>query len=146
MKTILAALDFSDVTDSLLQMARDMAQAHQAALYLLHVEPPDPDFVGYEPGPQHVRDGVAQEAVRHFKNENTLRDELRAAGVDAHSLVVQGPTVEKILAEAVQLHADLIIVGSHGHGALYHVVMGSVGHGVLKDAKCPVLVVPSRPG
>lgn len=143
MRTIVAALDFSDVTDTLIKTARDMAKAHGASLYLLHVEPPNPDFVGYEPGPDHVRDNVAREAIRHFKEENTLRDELRAAGLDAHSLVIQGPTVEKILAESAQLSADMIIVGSHGHGAVYHVVMGSVGQGVVSRAQCPVLVVPS---
>jgi nucleotide-binding universal stress UspA family protein len=144
MKTIVAALDFSDVTARVIEVAREMAQALRARLYLLHVEPPDPDFVGYEPGPEHVRNQVAQDAIRHFKQENTLRDELRAQGVDAHSLVIQGPTAEKIVNEAEKLEADLIIVGSHGHGAVYHVVMGSVGEGVVNRAACPVLVVPSR--
>jgi nucleotide-binding universal stress UspA family protein len=38
----------------------------------------------------------------------------------------------------------LIVIGSHGHGALYHLFAGDVASGILKDAKCPVLVVPSR--
>ncbi len=146
MKTILAALDFSDVTQPIVDMARNLASAYGATLYLLHIEPPEPDFVGYDPGPEHVRDNVAQEAIRHFKEENTLRDELRAAGLEAHSIVIQGPTVVKILSEAEKLNADLIVVGSHGHGALYHLVMGSVGEGVLKGATCPVMVVPSPKG
>lgn len=94
MKTILAAIDFSDVTEHLVEVARDMARAHGAALHLLHVEESEPDFVGYEPGPQHVRDQVAHEAVRHFKEENSLRDQLRAEGIDAHSMVLQGPRGE----------------------------------------------------
>lgn len=143
MNTIVAALDFSDVTPALIDIARKMALAHGATLYLLHVEPPEPDFVGYEPGPEHVRNSVAQEAIRHFKEENTLRNELRAAGVDAHSLVLQGATAEKIVSEARNLNAGLLIIGSHGHGPVYHVVMGSVGQSVVSHAPCPVLVVPS---
>jgi len=143
MKTILAAIDFSDVTEHLVEVARDMARAHGAALYLLHVEESEPDFVGYEPGPQHVRDQVAHEAVRHFKEENSLRDQLRAEGIDAHSMVLQGPFVEKVLAEAARHSADLIVVGSHGHGAVYHLLLGSVTEGIIKGAKCPVLVVPA---
>lgn len=143
MKTILAAIDFSDVTEHLVEVASDMARSHGAVLYLLHVEEPEPDFVGYEPGPQHVRDLVAHEAVRHFKDENTLRDQLRAKGIDAHSMVVQGPFVEKVLAEAARHSADLIVVGSHGHGAVYHLLVGSVTEGIIKGAKCPVLVVPA---
>ena len=143
MKTILAAIDFSDVTEHLVEVARDMARAHGVPLYLLHVEESEPDFVGYEPGPQHVRDQVAHDAVRHFKEENSLRDQLRAEGIDAHSMVLQGPFVEKVLAEAARLSADLIVVGSHGHGAVYNLLLGSVTEGIIKGAKCPVLVVPA---
>lgn len=144
MKTILAAIDFSDVTERLLELARDMALVHGASLHLIHVEAPEPDFVGYEPGPQHVRDDVAHQSVRHFKEENSLRNQLRDQGIDAHSVVLQGPTVEKILEEARRISTDMIIIGSHGHGAVYHLLLGSVGEGVLKRASCPVLVVPAR--
>lgn len=144
MKTILAAIDFSDVTERLVALARELALAHGGTLYLIHVEPPEPSFVGYEPGPQHVRDQVARDAVQHFKEENALRDQLRAEGIDAHSLVLQGVVVDTLLAEAEKLSADLLIVGSHGHGAVYHLLLGSVGEGLLMRATCPVLVVPAR--
>lgn len=143
MKSILAAIDFSDVTEQLVEVARTMALAHGATLYLIHVEPPEPDFVGYEPGPQHVRDEVAREAVQHFKEENTLRNRLRSEGVDAHSLVLQGPTVEKILDEANRVAAKMIVVGSHGHGAVRHLLLGSVVEDLLRRSTCPVLVVPA---
>ena len=144
MKVILAAIDFSDVTEAVIDAARTMAGALHASLYLLHVEPPEPDFVGYEPGPQHVRNSVAREAIRHFKEEHTLRDELRRDGIDAHSLVIQGTAAEKILQKAEELAADLLVIGTHGHGAVYHLLLGSVGEAVLKRARCPILVVPSR--
>jgi nucleotide-binding universal stress UspA family protein len=144
MKTILAALDFSDVTDRVVEVASSLARVYGATLYLLHVEPPEPDFVGYEPGPQHVRELVAAEAIRHFKEEHTLRDRLREEGLDVQSLVIQGAAADKILEEAERLSADLIAVGSHGHGAVYHILLGSVGEGVVKRATCPVLVVPMR--
>ena len=144
MKTIIAAIDFSDVTDRVVEVASGLARVYGATLYLLHVEPPEPDFVGYEPGPQHVRDQVAGEAIRHFKEEGTLRERLRSEGLDVHSRVIQGPAAETILEEAERLSADLIALGSHGHGAVYHLLLGSVGEGVVKQASCPVLVVPIR--
>lgn len=144
MKTVLAALDFSDVSDRVVDTAASLARVYGAVLYLLHVEPPEPDFVGYEPGPQHVREMVAAEAIRHFKEEHTLRDRLRATGIEVHSLVIQGIADEKILDEAEKMNADLIVVGTHGHGAVYHLLLGSVGEGVVKRASCPVLVVPVR--
>ncbi|MFF5209667.1 universal stress protein [Streptosporangium sp. NPDC000396] len=40
--------------------------------------------------------------------------------------------------------ADLVVVGSRGLGALSAAVLGSVSHGVLHHARCPVAVVPTR--
>ena len=60
------------------------------------------------------------------------------------ALHIQGSLVEKILTSAETHAADLIVMGSHGHGALYELLVGSVTSGVLHGAKCPVLVVPAR--
>jgi nucleotide-binding universal stress UspA family protein len=145
MRTILAAVDFSEVMDPIIDHAVRMVRAFRCALYLLHVEAPEPDFVGYEPGPQHERDYVAQEHKEHREQMLELRDRLASEGLEVHSLMVQGPTVEKILEEADRLNADLVVVGSHGHGALRHLILGSVSEGVIQDASCAVLVVPSHP-
>jgi nucleotide-binding universal stress UspA family protein len=51
--------------------------------------------------------------------------------------------VDKILSEAEQHQASLIVMGSHGHGAFYELLVGSVTHGVMKGAHCPIVVVPS---
>ncbi|MBW2274656.1 MAG: universal stress protein, partial [Deltaproteobacteria bacterium] len=49
-----------------------------------------------------------------------------------------------ILAEAKRLAADMIVMGSHGHGALYRALLGSVSEGVLHKATCPLTIVPGR--
>ena len=59
-------------------------------------------------------------------------------------LYLHNMVVDKILQEAKKLDASLIVMGSHGHGALYHLLVGSVTEGVLKGTACPVLVVPAR--
>jgi nucleotide-binding universal stress UspA family protein len=69
---------------------------------------------------------------------------LRQDGLEATALLVQGPIVATILAEAQKMNADLLIVGSHGFGALYDLVVGSSSRGVLKDTEIPVLVVPVK--
>ena len=69
---------------------------------------------------------------------------MRQAGLEATALLVQGPIVETILAEAKKMKVDLLIVGSHGFGALYDLVVGSSSRGVLKDTEIPVLVVPVK--
>jgi len=38
----------------------------------------------------------------------------------------------------------MILLGSHGHGALYHLLIGSVSEGVIRKASCPVIIIPSK--
>ena len=142
MKNILASIDFSDVTGAVVQSAAGIANAFQTSLYLLHVAPPDPDFIGYEPGPQTVRDGVAQKFRKEHQQLRELESELKSKGLDVHALLVQGATAEKILQEAKRLQAEMIVIGSHGHGALQKLLVGSVAEGILRKVPCPVLIVP----
>ena len=145
MKTILVPIDFSDISARVVETARAYAQTLGARLVLLHVSEPEPDFIGFEPGPLAVRTSVA----RDFKAEHRKLEDAKVAavkdGLEVLALHIQGPLVMKILEEAETHGADLIVLGSHGHGALYELLVGSVTSGVLHGAKCPVLVVPARP-
>ena len=69
--------------------------------------------------------------------------DLQSRGISAHGLLVQGPTVETILTERERLQADTIVLGSHGRGALFRALLGSVSEGVVRATPCPVLVVPA---
>lgn len=142
MKTILVPVDFSSVTERVVQAASDLAQGGAARIHLLHVAPPEPEFVGYEPGPQSVRDTVARSRHEEHRRLKELEKALAARGLAVTALLVQGFTVEKILSEAARLSADLIVMGSHGHGALRQLLVGSATDGVLRKAPCPVVIVP----
>ena len=144
MKTIVAAVDFSDVTERVARYAVEMGAAFSAEVYLLHVEAPDPDFVGYEAGPQSVRDNVAQSIGNDHQDMIALRDQLQGHGCNVHGLVIQGPTAEKILSEATRLESGLIVIGSHGYRPLLDVLLGSTSEAVLHKATQPVLVVPAK--
>lgn len=143
MNNILAAIDFSDVSDAVVAMAANLARSTGAKLTVIHVAPPDPDFVGYDPGPQTVRDQVA----RHFKEEHQklqrLAEDMEKQGIDGVALLIQGPTIEKIREEADNIGADVIVLGSHGHGALRKTLLGSVSEGILSKGIRPVLIVPA---
>jgi nucleotide-binding universal stress UspA family protein len=142
MKTIIAPIDFSDVTGAVVESAAGIAKAFRSSLYLVHVAPPDPDFIGYEPGPQTVRDSVAQKFRKEHHQLQELETDLKSKGLDVHALLVQGATAEKILEETKRLKADMIVIGSHGHGALQKLLVGSVVEGILRKVSCPVLIVP----
>jgi len=51
--------------------------------------------------------------------------------------------IQQVL-EAEREGSDLIVMGSHGRSALYRRIMGSVSEGVMREAKCPVLIMPSK--
>lgn len=143
MKNILVPIDFSPMSERLMAVAEGLAGAYSARLILVHVAHPDPDFVGMEVGPQYMRDSWAELFKEQHKELQALAAGLNERKVKADALLVQGPTVRMILQEAHKFKADLIIMGSHGHGALYHLLVGSVCEGVLRKAPCPVLVVPA---
>jgi nucleotide-binding universal stress UspA family protein len=141
---ILIGLDLSERSSKVYEVAKRYAQSMQAAVWLIHVAAPDPDFVGYRPGPQSVRDSVAEHLKEHHHKLQELAQDCRAAGLEATALLVQGPTAETLQKEAEKLSCDLIIMGSHGSGALRHLLGGSVSLAVLEKADRPVMVIPTR--
>lgn len=143
MKNILVPVDFSDITTAVVETARRFAAAFQARLIILNVAEPEPDFVGFEAGPPAVRIATARDYKVERQRLDDLKARLVAGGSDVTALHIQGPIVEKIIHEASEQQADLIVIGSHGHGAFYDLLVGSVTHGVIKDARCPVVVVPA---
>jgi len=141
--SLLVAVDFSDVTERQVVAVERLA-APGREIHVLHVAEPDPDFVGFEGGPDAVREQIAAEFRQEHRQVQALAARLRDAGFDATGLLVQGPTVTTILEQAEKLEAHAIVVGSHGRSALFDLVVGSVSAGVIRKAGVPVLVVPSR--
>lgn len=145
MQTILLPIDFSDVTNTAIDQAAKLAERFASRVWLIHVAAPEPGFVGYDPGPDVVRYQVATELKEEHRLLHDLAEGLRSRGVDAHALLLQGATVEVILERARKVSADLIVLGSHGRGALYRALVGSVTEGVVRHSPCPVLIVPAKP-
>ena len=71
-----------------------------------------------------------------------LEGRARTAQVPVESVQLNGPPIRTILDQATQLGADYIVMGSHGHTALYDLLVGSTTHGVLLRATCPVVITP----
>ncbi len=140
---IMAAIDFSLASEKVMQAAKAYATALQASVYLIHVEALDPDRLAIE-----------SEALNEEQTLNTRPEEIRlkkdarameTAGMKVTPLLLQGPVTDTILAEAERLKIDLILVGSHGHRALRHMLVGSISEGILRKAEVPVMIVPARP-
>jgi len=141
--SLLVALDFSSVSDDQIEIVQRLA-APNREIFLLHVAEPDPSFVGYEAGPEEVRSQVAKEFHEEHRQLQSIADRLREKGHQVNALLIQGPTVQTILEQAEYLGAEVIVVGSHGRGKLFDLVVGSVSAGVIRKSRVPVLVVPSK--
>ena len=142
MKTIVVAVDFSDITSRLIEKAAEMAGCYKSRVYIIHIAPPDPDFVGLKIGPPQERRSRVSELKKEKKDLEQLATKLKELGAEAIPLLIQGATAELILKETQRLNADLLIMGTHGLGLALTVLLGSTSQQVVKHVMCPVLLVP----
>ena len=162
MKRILVPVDFSPITEGVLALAQQMARVFGAELHLVHVceiaaVPVFPAAtIGY-PGigmpEMGMTGGMSLEAAGYLRpdapNEkqksqlDRLQEELTRTGLTVVAYEREGTVVEEILKTSREISADLIVMGSHGHGSVYNLLVGSVTEGVLKAGERPVLLVPA---
>ncbi|MEM9090662.1 MAG: universal stress protein [Cyanobacteria bacterium P01_F01_bin.53] len=138
------AVILAEATEKIVGKVESLALALPAEVWVLHVALPDPDFVGYKAGPQSERDFLAKKFHEEHRQVQSISSRLQEKGIVATALLVQGATVETIIKEASKLAVDMIVVGSHGRGMMAQLLIGSVSQGVLQQAKCPVLVIPTN--
>lgn len=147
MKTILVPVDFSAVTNRVCRLAADLAKATGGRLVLLHVVQLPPVIMS----DVYAFDAGAMSGLLATAEKNSTR-KLKALGRSLARRAGRVQTVHRtglpvgtILKEAAARRAGTIVIGTHGHGAVYDLLVGSTTHGVLKKATCPVLVVPPVP-
>lgn len=143
MKTILVPVDLSAATPRVCAAACDLAKLIGGQLVLLHVVPPPPvmmnDYYAFDTG--HLAQALASvEKGATLKLRALARRFAKRCPVQ--TVQVTGQPVGTILARARATRAAYIVLGSHGHGAMFDLFVGSTTSGVLRKARCPVLVVP----
>ena len=141
-RRILFCTDFSENADHAFTYALDAALRRPGcALFLLHVVP-EPDAQFWKTYLYEV-EGVDDKAKRDIdaRVAETYRPRI-PEGVDFRVEMRVGRDYQMILAFAAEVHADLIVMGRHGHSALESVLFGNVTEKVVRKASCPVLVVP----
>ncbi len=142
MKNILVAIDFSSISNKLIETTEPLAKKLGAKVWLVHIAAPEPEFVGYSVGPQYIRDKQADELRMEHRELQLLANHLRERRVDAEALLIQGPTAEMLIGEAIKLNADLIVLGAEDHGKIFKAIFGSVWEEVVKKTHVPVMLVP----
>jgi nucleotide-binding universal stress UspA family protein len=143
MKTFLVPVDFSAVTERVIEAAVAQARAFQGRVALLHViQPPVVAGGEYALPAEIVEEAVSTNRRNALQKLDGRLETFRAARIECSASAVVGVPDRAILDEAAKLGADCIIMGSHGHGRLYDFLVGSTASGVIKRAKCAVMVIP----
>lgn len=148
MDTLLVPLDTSVTSEKVLAHAAGLARKLGAKILLLHVVEPVATYVPVGASMDVVTSMPPPDESEQTRGDLARLEEMgapaRASGVDISCKAVLGLAVDEILEQAKIHKAAYIVLGSHGHGALYHLFSGSVVTGVLKHSHCPVVVVPVK--
>jgi nucleotide-binding universal stress UspA family protein len=143
MKTVLAPVDFSSATPGVVAEAATLAKALAAKVVVLSIIQPPVSIPEYP-----LLDNIAEittagekAAAKHLAR---VQGELEAQGLEVETLQFVGSPITHIVKQAAALKADYIVMGSHGHTALYDLLVGSTTHGVLLRATCPVIILPAE--
>jgi nucleotide-binding universal stress UspA family protein len=141
MRNLLVPVDLSETSIAVVDRASCLAQSFGSRIWLLHVFVPSHGRVPYNLDRQHLRREMAREIVNKRHKLRQLAERLRRDRVTVTPRSIAGNIPNIILNEAQRINADLIILGSHGHGNLYHALLGGVGQKVKRKAACPVMLV-----
>jgi nucleotide-binding universal stress UspA family protein len=153
MKKVLIALDYNPTAQKVAEVGFSMAKSMNAEITLLHVIT-DPMFYstsGYSPimgfngymdmGPVQLEsvDGLKNASLQYL---NKSRQHLGDKSIE--TMVKEGDFADSILETAKELHADIIVIGSHSRKWLENILMGSVTEKVLHHTSIPLFIVPTK--
>jgi len=148
MTTIVVAVDFSNATPGVLEMGGKMAKAFGARLSLFHVVEPEPSYTayGFTPDEFPALHAYQEEAKRRAADKMAaLLAEVSPDLPDATTRIAEGSPLHSLLDYVKESHADLVILGTHGHGVIASLLLGSVAEGMVRKATVPTLIVPALP-
>jgi nucleotide-binding universal stress UspA family protein len=141
LEVMVVAVDFSEVAAQVYEAAAGLADRLRARVVVVNITEPQVDLVGLAVPQAYT---AAEEEIKKLAEAklNVARELFEARSVQVETVHEWGPVVACILDKVAKYDAGLVVVGSHGHGALYNLLVGSVAEGVIRHSTVPVVVVP----
>jgi nucleotide-binding universal stress UspA family protein len=157
MDGIIVGIDGSPGSDAALRWAVDEGRLRKTTVHAVHVfEVPVPALgampvgapgaalAGFSTEQQEQQRALAADAARAVVTAAIERTKAAENGVEVDARVVEGEP-GRALAD-LACDAELLVVGSHGHGVMHDLLLGSVSHACTRHARCPVVVMPPLEG
>lgn len=142
---IVVGIDFSEPSADIVAEAAALASASGGVLHVVHVAAGEPILAGYDKEEVNpfTRDDRADELVdEHHQMREMAARLAHAYDVEVVPLVTMGPTADTLLQVVAHFGATHLVVGSHGHGGLHHLLVGSVAEEIVRRTSVPVVIVP----
>lgn len=143
-KSILVPIDFSDYSKNALQYAASIGRQFGAELLLIYVVEPTISPADFSFG-QVVLPNIEKELQERGEIElNELAS--KQEGVTVKTLVRTGKPFLEIVRTAEEKEIDLIVMATHGHTGMEHLIFGGTAEKVIRKAPCPVLMLRPEEG
>lgn len=140
-KKILVPVDFSDYSKIALKHAVNFAQRFNSKLFLIYVIEPmvyPTDFSIGQIAIPAVENDLTSRAEEEL--QNLVKNEI-AGKLESEVIIKSGKPFMEIIECAAEIDADLIIIATHGHTGVEHLLFGSTAEKVVRKAPCPVLTL-----
>ena len=140
-RSILVPIDFSIHSKNALKYAVPIAEKFRASVHLVYVVEPTiyPAYLGFG---QVVLPGVEDELREKGAEElETLIKKEIGRRVEASCAVRTGNPHQEILREADERGVDMIVVATHGHSGMEHMLFASTADRIVRNARCPVMTI-----
>jgi nucleotide-binding universal stress UspA family protein len=145
LRNVLVATDFSEPSCVALEHGKELARRYGAALHVLHVIRQIPTYYGSDVGLAVAGIEAKLEASAQRELELAVGDNDR--GLTIRTSTLRAPNVAHAINGYAKAHeVDLIVVGTHGRGAVSRFLVGSVAERIIRTAPSPVLAVHAREG
>ncbi len=138
---LLVPVDFSDYSINALKYSADFAKVFNAKIFLIYVVEPMLYPADFSMGQIAIPD-TSEDLAKRSKNDLTnLAEEHLKDVVEYETIIKTGRPFIEIIDTASELDIDLIIIATHGHTGVEHLLFGSTAEKVVRKAPCPVLTL-----
>ena len=139
---IVVPVDFSIFSQEAVECVIPIAERFNSEIYLFHVH--EQHLYALNPPGTPTQSGAGEHTREQISDQmaKLLRMFLER-GLQATSRMGEGRTDEQIVKTAENVHADLIVMGTHGRTGLQHTLIGSIAEKVVRRSPCPVVTIKS---